>query len=67
MPAPLGDRVEDGAEVAAPDGRSLVAKECRPSLARRRAAKAGQIALDGALGDVDTELEQLAANALAAE
>jgi hypothetical protein len=58
--------IADLEEIAAPDRRCLIVKEGRPSLARRRAAKSAQVALDCALSNVDAELEQLAAKALGA-
>jgi hypothetical protein len=43
----------------------LIAQERRPALARRRAAEPTHVSLNGALGDVDSELEQLAPKRLA--
>ncbi len=53
--------------VAAPDRTRLIAQERRPALARRRATPLAHVALNRALGDLDTELEQLTANAVVAD
>jgi hypothetical protein len=52
-------------KVAAPDPWGLVSEECRPALTfGRHAPETAHVALDGALGDGDSELEELAADAL---
>jgi hypothetical protein len=52
-------------EVAGPDVRGVIAQEGRPRLpARPRGTGDGQIGLDGALGDVEPQRPQLAADPL---
>src|SRR6516165_3223042 len=53
-------------EITRPDRRRLVAKKRRPALSSRRRAKTGEVSLNRAGGNGDTELEQLALNALGA-
>src|SRR5215470_4016087 len=57
---------EDGSGWTRTRALRQLAQERRPALSRRFGAEAAYVALDGALGDLDTELEQLAADALGA-